>query len=258
MKCYLINLDRSTDRLAYMAAQLSRVGLEYLRVPAVDGRSLTPSELRALVTINDRWKAPLTPSEVGCFLSHRRCLEEIAKSSDQYAMVVEDDIEFAQDTADFIREIDCLPSNADLVKFETNGKKVLIDAPTQIADTRYAVARLLSTHIMSAGYIVSKDAAARLLAQMDKAWAPIDQFIFSAEHGVFDELVIYQCTPALCRQAGLASTLNKDRRNANRRPAVRKRVLREIKRPFKRSLVGIWGIWTNVTTKRRWGRIPFV
>jgi len=241
-----------------MAAQLSRIGLEYVRVPAVDGRSFTPSELRELVTNNDRWKAQLTPSEVGCFLSHRRCFEEIASSSDQYAMVVEDDIEFTQDAADLIKEFHSMPSDSDLVKIETNGKKVLIDATVQIADTRYSVARLRSTHIMSAGYIVSKDAAARLLAQMDKAWAPIDQFIFSAEHGVFNELVIYQCTPALCRQAGLASTLNKDRRNAHQRLSVRKRVLREIKRPFKRSLVGIWGVWTNVSTKKRWGRIPFV
>lgn len=257
MKCYLINLDRSTDRLSYMDAQFRNLGLEYVRVPAVDGRSFSQVEVDAVTTTDTRWKAPLTRSEIGCFLSHRRCLEQIVSAPDPFAIVVEDDIEFAVDASELFKETDWIPSDADLLKLETNGKKVLLDLPNQCGDTRYSVARLHSTHIMSAGYIISRDAAVRLLARMDKIWAPIDQFIFSAEHGIFNELMIYQSTPALCRQVGLESTLDKDRRRAHQRPPLFRRVLREVRRAGRRSRIGLWGIWVNKATKQRWARVPF-
>ncbi len=257
MKFYLINLDRSTDRLSFMAEQFRNLGLEYVRVPAVDGRSLTTSEVQALTAVDDRWKAPLTRSEIGCFLSHRRCLEQIVQASEPYAIVVEDDIEFADDALNFFKEMSWIPDDTDLLKIETNGKKVLIDTPTRCGDTGYAVARLHSTHIMSAGYIISKDAAAFLLARMERIWAPIDQFIFSAEHGIFKELVIYQCTPAVCRQFGLESTLDKDRRRTYQRPPLLRRLVREVKRAGRRSRTGLWGIWVNTRTRQQWRRIPF-
>jgi glycosyl transferase family 25 len=34
---YVINLDRSTDRLAFMHQQAERFGLPFERVPAIDG-----------------------------------------------------------------------------------------------------------------------------------------------------------------------------------------------------------------------------
>lgn len=257
MKCYVINLDRSTDRFSHMADQCDRLGLELKRVSAVDGRLFSADQLQASIAADSRWPMPLTPAEIGCFLSHRRCLEEFVQSSDLHALIVEDDIDFARDAASLLQWIDWIPSDADLVKIETSGKRVLLDESTACPGTRYSVARLRSTHILSAGYIISRAAARQLLQRMDRVYAPIDQFIFSAEHGIFNELVIYQCTPALCRQSGFASTIMHERVLARRRPKPMRRIWREVRRLGRQARIGLWGFWVNTTTRQRWMRIPF-
>ena len=47
MRIFLINLDRSPQRLAFMTAQLNALGLRAERLPAVDGKQidLTPLPL---------------------------------------------------------------------------------------------------------------------------------------------------------------------------------------------------------------------
>lgn len=256
MKFYLINLDRSADRLAHMSAEFSRLGLDYVRIPAVDGRELPLETLETCVATDRRWTPPLTPAEIGCFLSHKRCLEAIANGDERFAAVLEDDIVFAPDAADLLRGDGWIPGDADLVKIETHRKKVLIEKQVACADTPYSVARLRSAHILSAGYIVSREAARRIVARMDRITAPIDHYLFNPAYGIFDELAIYQCSPAPCIQAGLTSTLGKERRQAYRRPPLGWRILREMRRLLSRSMTGIWGLWTNLTSDRRWKRIP--
>ncbi len=257
MKCYLINLDRSEDRLTHMAHQFARLGIEFERISAFDGRALSASEIAAASAPDRRWKPGLTPAEIGCFFSHRRCLEAIAAGSEPFAIVVEDDIAFADDAADLLTRSDWIPRDADIVKIETQGKKVLIDRPVACSESQYSIARLHSTHILSAGYIVSRDAAKRIVAKMEKVSAPIDHFLFNPAFGIFEQLVIYQCTPALCRQAGLTSTLNAERKQTYVRPTLPSRLLRETMRVFRRVRIGIWGIWVNITTEKRWQRVPF-
>ena len=54
-----------------MKTQLEGAGLEYERAEAVDGKMLTPEELKKDVTPLGRWL--ITRGMVGCFLSHRNC-----------------------------------------------------------------------------------------------------------------------------------------------------------------------------------------
>lgn len=44
MKCYVINLDRSADRLAHMRREFDRIGLLFVRMPAVDGNDIPESD----------------------------------------------------------------------------------------------------------------------------------------------------------------------------------------------------------------------
>ncbi|EEZ33492.1 lipooligosaccharide biosynthesis protein lic2B [Brucella sp. NF 2653] len=257
MRFYLINLDRSSDRLEHMTSQFAKLGADFVKIPAVDGREMPPEALKAVTATERPWAAPLTPTEIGCFLSHRRCLEAIARNDDPYAVVVEDDVIFADDAGKLLLHSEWVPHDADIVKIETQGKKVLIGKPIACASTRYSVARLYSVHILAAGYIVSRDAARRIVAEMEKVSAPIDHFLFNAPYGVFNQLSVYQCTPALCKQAGLTSTLQSERSQLYQKPPFVGRVLREIKRTFKRAGIGSWGIWVNLATTRQWVRIPF-
>ncbi len=92
---YLINLDSSTERLASAQRQLSSVGLEFIRVPAFDGRGLTPDQFPhydapAAMRYMGR---PLWGGEIGCYLSHLDCAKRFLASDRSVALVLEDDCE---------------------------------------------------------------------------------------------------------------------------------------------------------------------
>lgn len=98
MKTFLINLDKSTERLAHMQQLLASLDISYERMPAVCGAELSQEELtrcfdakRSLIAN----RSVMTPGEIGCALSHlsvyRRMMDERLDS----ALVFEDDIDLA-------------------------------------------------------------------------------------------------------------------------------------------------------------------
>ena len=104
LKTYLINLDRAEDRLAFMKEELSRVGLSFERIPAVDGRSIAfpIPEFDAAVYRRCHGKRP-NPSEVGCYLSHIECARRLLGSGESHALILEDDVALPADFGDLLR-----------------------------------------------------------------------------------------------------------------------------------------------------------
>ncbi|WP_185985239.1 glycosyltransferase family 25 protein [Aureimonas mangrovi] len=98
-KAYLINLDRSQDRLKRIRGEAERAGVELVRVPAVDGRTVPAAE-RALLDepgfLRDHGKRPL-PGEYGCYASHLKALEMFLQSSDEFGLILEDDVVLSPD-----------------------------------------------------------------------------------------------------------------------------------------------------------------
>lgn len=92
---FVINLATSPDRRRACAEQLARVGLTPTFVDAVDGRAMEPAEISRIVDEPGRLKRapkPLSPAEVGCYLSHWRVLERIVAEDIPQALVMEDDL----------------------------------------------------------------------------------------------------------------------------------------------------------------------
>jgi len=118
IKCYVINLDRSLDRLEYITQVFNECGLEFERVAAIDGGLLSEEELKRH---NEKSVLPreLIPAEIGCFLSHRECWHRIIESNDQWAAVFEDDIILSQNSGLILQNIDWIPDETDIVKLDT-------------------------------------------------------------------------------------------------------------------------------------------
>lgn len=114
---YLINLERSADRLAafqrtYAQTDLARVAPRLERAEAVDGSALSDAQLEALVApaaLAEMRSAQarggrrashreLTPGAVGCYLSHENVWRRVAEGSKPYALVFEDDTALPADT----------------------------------------------------------------------------------------------------------------------------------------------------------------
>jgi GR25 family glycosyltransferase involved in LPS biosynthesis len=89
-----INMDASLVRRATMEAQFAAVGVadRYARFPGIDGRDLDGST------------SPLSPGELGCFMSHYRCIVE-TEGEGHHLHILEDDVVLAPQAAGLLDRI---------------------------------------------------------------------------------------------------------------------------------------------------------
>jgi len=190
MKCLVINLDRSVDRLAAVKSEFSRIGVALERVAGIDVKEGLPFEA-----------PPLTATEVCCFLSHRLCWEIIADGPDEYGAVFEDDVVFSQDAGSILVDSSWIPPNADIIKLETFFNRVRLGSQHFAVAGAYSARLLLGQHLGACGYIVSKKAAQKLFNSTERPKAAVDVALFSPNQMTAARKTIYQLTPALCMQA---------------------------------------------------------
>ncbi|MBZ9754742.1 glycosyltransferase family 25 protein [Mesorhizobium sp. ESP6-5] len=229
MKCLVINLDRSVDRLAHMTAEFARIGIEFERVAAVDARYRPDLDLQPHYASY----APqhVTSSEVACLHSHRACWMIIAQGEACYGAVFEDDIIFSANAGILLACAGWIPADADIVKIETFFKRTSIHRKRISVGHGFSMFRLCNIHLGTGGYIISRQAARDLLAATEMIKVAVDHVMFNPAFPTSSSKAIYQLFPALCAQdqflgdiaVGLPSLLSRERNaKTRRRPAGEK------------------------------------
>src|SRR6266567_5690573 len=151
MKTVLINLDRSPDRLKAFAEQARTAGISFERLPAVDGRDIT------------NLPSGLTGGQKGLFLSHRRAWADLVASREEWMAVFEDDVHLSAEASLFLCDDEWLPRDAHVIKIETFLKKTRLGPPRYPAPGGRAIRKLINHHLGTAGYIISREGARRLI-----------------------------------------------------------------------------------------------
>lgn len=95
MKTFVVSLQRSKDRREYVAAHLSALQISFEFSDAVDGSTLTEAEL--CVAQLPKWQKRyygyyLSPSELGCSLSHLQVYKKMVDENIACALILEDDV----------------------------------------------------------------------------------------------------------------------------------------------------------------------
>jgi len=259
LRIFVINLDRSPDRLAHITNEFSRLGLEFARIAAIDGNALS-DEMFAHWTRERNWPKPLTRPEVGCFLSHRECLRVGVEQGDPYFAIFEDDVILSPHATFFLHDHAWIEPGIDIVKLDTASIKCLLQPLHKSNVASYRQGRLVSKHYCAGGYIVSRDAAIQLLATTEQAFAPIDEIYFNPDYDILKTLNIQQIVPAPVIQAGLVSTIRQPSQSKGRckgHPPLRllpQRLAKEIRRFYKRRLRPFF---YKVVKGYHWEKIPF-
>ncbi len=203
LKAYLINLDRSADRLAHMQAAFASAGITFQRVAAIDGAALETDALNAFCQEAPR-HVDWLPGEIGCFLSHLEAWRSIADSSDAFGAIFEDDIHVSQELGQLLASPDWIPLGADIVRLEAYRPMRLSDGRAIPGLTDRKVYRALSGTSGAAAYILAKHAAARLCDAAPELRMPADLFLFKPKVSpMAKQLSCYQVVPALCVQEGV-------------------------------------------------------
>ncbi len=261
MKIYLINLDRSPERLALMDGAFSGIGVEFTRVQAVDGK-LLPTGAESPIPKRPGQFYQLGAGETACFLSHQKCWHAAAAGDAEYSAIFEDDAHFGESAGELLRTTSWIPKDADIVKLETTLVRTLFDKLPATGFGSRHVNRLRGTHGGTCGYVVSRQAARKLIAASEGFVDPVDQYMFNTGSAVWPSLKIYQLTPAVCIQdmfleggsvvSTLVSTLGQERPITNRRDG-RTKLFKEAARPLNR----LGKLLVSKIRGHEWKRVPF-
>ena len=199
MKSYLINLDRSPERLAHFTEQARRAGLDFDRISAVDGRTLDETQRSDVVSRHFEFQ-PLNPGEIGIFLSQRSSWQRLLDSGEPMAAVFEDDVVLAARAGDLLQRIEAGGWRGDIIKLETTCRQVVLgDACCRLTD-QHLLSPLCSWHGGAAGYVITRAAARRLLQATWPLADPVDQVLFNPMSRISASLRLLQLTPGLCIQ----------------------------------------------------------
>lgn len=257
---FLINLDRSLERLASFETQMERLGLSFERVTAVDADDIPEEEVQRLESNQSR-QFPWGKGVMGCFLSHRKVWNIISERGLEWSFIAEDDLHIAKADPFFTAD-DWIPHNADVVKAETFRQRVFMSESLPWEIDGHKLHQLESSHIGAGGYFLSTAGARFLLNATENVSDPVDHLIFDPSLGIFPYLTVYQIDPAICVQDGMlydirqkvgfVSTLQAERVGLLEKPHGWAKIWREVSRPFKRLGKRISDCWALISA--RWKR----
>ncbi len=174
---YCINLPRDRERKSRIEQQAQELGLDITFIKAVDGRTDQTKDFDYTLQkgILDWHGFSLSPPQIGCILSHRKCLEAFLKSKASYVVILEDDAKFQKDSLEQIPTLLSLKS-WDLIKLETRHKK-LRGLPLKTLSGGQILHASTKGDIGTTCLLYTKKGALKMLKTLDKLTLPIDVHI---------------------------------------------------------------------------------
>lgn len=177
MRILVINLARATDRRQKMTEQLESLGLPFEFLEATDGRCLTEAD-RALVD-HERRKSispyPLSDNETGCWISHRRAMENLLASNDSMLTIVEDDSILFPSFPRILEAIEQKAGSFDVIDLHRNFKNGEIFAYSRPLLAGYNLGRIGYTHMNLTAYVISREGARKFLASAPRFAHAVDK-----------------------------------------------------------------------------------
>lgn len=178
MHSLIIHMPGSTNRAANVEHLLFSLP-EAQVVKAVNGRdvvarnamSLRPGDLHA-----PSYPFRLSPGEVGCFLSHRRCWQRIVDSDWEYALIVEDDL--ALDPPQWAEALALIEAHADaesFIRLPAKRREVAAVQLAQQGDCKLFLPKVIG--LQTVAQVVGRAAAKGLLAATTILDRPVDTFL---------------------------------------------------------------------------------
>jgi len=189
----LINLTESRARLEHSQHELARVGLTFERLEAVDGRKMSKDELEK-TTIWDKsaFFKPLSPGEVGCYLSHIAAAEKIVRENWPHALVFEDDFRLTPHFCDIISvALKEAPKGFHILKLQGNirGGEVVVDL-----NINHKIIRHRSISAQTVAQLWSLEGAIAFLSIASPLRRPVD---VQLKHWWEGSLSIFQVSPPI-------------------------------------------------------------
>ena len=241
---YLINLDRSPDRLSFMQEQADRIGFDVIRIAAIDGTAKLPIWMRDQFMRDAKIASPMTPGEVGCYASHLFAYRNILDDGQEAAVILEDDSlladDFPQAAAAAIR---AARGGWDIIHLTSTRECV----PVASLGNGRSLVRYSRLPMRAAAYVISRQGAKKLLRSCERR-RPIDMEFRYAWVAGLDILGVAPppVTPLDTFTSTIDPTTNDRKRCRNYwAPSLSSRVFGKITTKLKLGLIGTLATWSQ-------------
>ncbi|MBO7930939.1 glycosyltransferase family 25 protein [Burkholderia pseudomallei] len=205
MKYVCISLKRAKNRREGMARQFKEHGIggQFFDAIDIDGDvdNVPGYNARARKFL---YGAGLTKGQVGCYLSHREVWRQLVESGDEAWCVMEDDIRFEPGFKDAVEELYSFREQWDVVRLYgifDNPKIEYASLPSRI--------KLMWMDVHPLGmqcYVITRNAAKRLLETTEKIRVPIDDAL---DENWKHRLRLYLTSPEFVSDRNIQSTIGK-------------------------------------------------
>jgi glycosyl transferase, family 25 len=202
---YVINLARDAKRWKWFLENAMKASLKVERIDAIDAKNIA---LKNSIEEHKSGNCKLSDSEVACILSHRKAWQMLLDSTSQFCAIFEDDVLLSLDTGSLLT-LDLLPESIDLIKLETLNRKVAVSHKLKLMLGNRQVLRLLTKHYCTAGYVLSRKAAKRLLELTEVNSVALDFLMFDESSPFWCDFEVHQLIPALCMQDQIYAEIHK-------------------------------------------------
>ena len=244
MRVVLINLERAKTRRNRMAAEFARVGIDYEVWPAVDARALTEDD-RRLVDHEARRRLGLYPIPDGSLantLSQRAAMRDLVENGPETMAVFEDDSTFDPALPAVLSALEERDDLFDIVVLQRRNPRKKHVACTALA-TGHVLGRVRFSDYGSNGYVITRNAARRLLERTPRMVREIDQTLSRYWDNGLN--VLYVHPPVVSHDQTLDSQIEEsrhakraDHRPSRRRPTVfMRRLVAAVARDVRRRLI---------------------
>lgn len=178
MQSLIIHMSRATQRRANADRLLTDLPNAQL-VEAVDGRD--PAQITGISVhggdlFRPHYPFALRPTEIGVFLSHRKCWQMILDKGWEAALIVEDDLRVDPDgLARSLSLLDQHMSPDMVVRLPVKAREVPGSVLGVEGETRFILPRVIGLQCVA--MVVGRQAAARLLEITKRIDRPVDTFL---------------------------------------------------------------------------------
>jgi glycosyl transferase family 25 len=191
VQAYVINLGRSPDRRAHMAAEMAKAGLPWRFVEAVDARKANLAR-PGLIGLEMAVRPEFRPGSLACALSHQLVYEEVLSSGLAHALVLEDDVILPQDLASLAEAVTAEMCSAEVALFNFHrpgGLRLRAEGAVALPGGRLLCEPLSLSQLTSgAAYMVTAGACRRLGAALFPMRCFSDEWEWFVSQGVLDKV----------------------------------------------------------------------
>ncbi|MBY0410954.1 MAG: glycosyltransferase family 25 protein [Burkholderiaceae bacterium] len=170
-----INLHRDAERRLRLFTALQQTPLKSQRFPAVWWTDLPVEEMQRMYSdaVNaQQYYKPLSNGEKGCYASHIGAWQLLLASDAPALVILEDDVLLRPQFTEVIHAVAALQEPWDMVKLLGRDPEKMRSARPLTANTRLVDYRRVPS--MTAGYVISRAGATKLLAHRQPFGRPID------------------------------------------------------------------------------------